>query len=70
MFEITSRFSNELNLVKSILANCTKSNDFKISPKLLEKHINKKTLWLILNSPGNPTGSVYSKKELYDLAII
>ena len=55
---------------KSILANCTKSNDFKISPKLLEKHINKKTLWLILNSPGNPTGSVYSKRELHDLAIV
>ena len=55
---------------KSILANCTESNDFKISPKLLEKHINKKTLWLILNSPGNPTGSVYSKRELRDLAIV
>ena len=55
---------------KSILANCTKSNNFKISPKLLEKHINKKTLWLILNSPGNPTGSVYSKRELHDLAIV
>ena len=55
---------------KSILANCTESNDFKISPKLLEKHINKKTLWLILNSPGNPTGSVYSKQELHDLAIV
>ena len=55
---------------KSIFANCTESNDFKISPKLLEKHINKKTLWLILNSPGNPTGSVYSKRELRDLAIV
>ncbi len=55
---------------KPILVNCTKSNDFKISSKLLEKHINKKTLWLVLNSPGNPTGSVYSKKELHDLAFI
>ena len=53
-----------------LLANCTESNDFKISPKLLEKLINKKTLWLILNSPGNPTGSVYSKQELHDLAIV
>ena len=58
------------NYNKDDLESLFKSNDFKISPKLLEKHINKKTLWLILNSPGNPTGSVYSKQELHDLAIV
>ena len=36
----------------------------------LEKNINSKTKWLMLNSPSNPTGSVYSKKELEDLALI
>ena len=51
-----------------ILVTCPSSNNFKITPKLLKNHINKKTIWLILNSPGNPTGSVYSEKELIDLA--
>ncbi len=51
-----------------ILVDCLSSNNFKISPELLEKSITKNTRWLILNSPGNPTGSVYSKKELNNLA--
>ena len=51
-----------------ILVTCPSNNNFKITPKLLKNNINKKTIWLILNSPGNPTGSVYSEKELIDLA--
>jgi aspartate aminotransferase len=51
-----------------ILVTCPSNSNFKITPKLLKNHINKKTIWLILNSPGNPTGSVYSEKELIDLA--
>lgn len=38
--------------------------DFKISPEQLEKNIGEKTRGLILNSPSNPTGSVYTKQEL------
>ena len=33
-------------------------------------NITSKTKWLILNSPGNPTGSIYSFEELKDLAEI
>lgn len=45
-------------------------NNFKIEPKKLEKAITKKTKALILNSPSNPTGVIYSKEELKDIADI
>ena len=46
------------------------SNDFKITPEQLEKVISNKTRILLLNSPSNPTGSVYEKKELEKIAEI
>ncbi|MBR4213590.1 MAG: pyridoxal phosphate-dependent aminotransferase [Bacteroidales bacterium] len=42
--------------------------DFKITPAQLEAAITPKTKMLILCSPSNPTGSVYSAKELEGLA--
>ena len=42
--------------------------DFKITPAQLEAAITPKTKALILCSPSNPTGSVYSKEELQGLA--
>lgn len=39
-------------------------NDFKVNVKLLEGYVNRKTKGLILNTPSNPTGMVYSKSEL------
>ena len=42
--------------------------DFKITPAQLEAAITNKTKALILCSPSNPTGSVYSKEELKGLA--
>ena len=44
-----------------VIAETSFESDFKISPKDLEKKISKKTKWFIINSPGNPTGTVYSK---------
>lgn len=41
--------------------------DFKITPQQLEAAITPKTRALILCSPSNPTGSVYSKEELEGL---
>ena len=46
------------------------STDFKISPSKLEKSITKKTKLLIINSPNNPSGSVYSEDELIELSKI
>ena len=34
----------------------------------MEKNITKKTKWLILNSPSNPTGACYSEEEIKQLA--
>ena len=42
--------------------------DFKMTPQQLEEAITSKTKMLILCSPSNPTGSVYSKEELQGLA--
>ena len=44
--------------------------DFKITPAQLEAAITPKTKLLILCSPSNPTGSVYSKEELAGLAAV
>lgn len=41
---------------------------FKLTPELLKAHLTEKTKMLVLNSPNNPTGSVYSKDELQALA--
>ncbi|WP_290619717.1 pyridoxal phosphate-dependent aminotransferase [Immundisolibacter sp.] len=41
---------------------------FKISPAQLEAAITSRTKLLVLNSPSNPTGSVYSEAELAALA--
>ena len=53
---------------KPVIVECPENQNFKIKPEQLEKHITPKTKWLMLNSPSNPTGAVYSKKELNDLA--
>ncbi len=42
----------------------TKHSAFKLLPADLEKAITPKTKWLIINSPSNPTGAVYSADEL------
>ncbi|MGH6973706.1 MAG: pyridoxal phosphate-dependent aminotransferase [Stellaceae bacterium] len=44
------------------------NNGFKIRPDDLEAAITKRTKWLILNSPSNPSGAAYTAKELKALA--
>ena len=53
---------------KPKIIRCTEKEGFKLTPKKLKKAISKKTKWIILNSPSNPTGAGYSKKEINDLA--
>ena len=50
-----------------IIVPCSEKQDFKITESQLEKSITTKTKWLMLNSPSNPTGAVYSKNELIKL---
>ena len=53
---------------KSVYIATDLSTNFKITPEQLENAITEKTRMLILCSPSNPTGSVYSKNELEALA--
>ncbi len=48
----------------------TAANNFKITATDLNKHITSKTKVLIINSPSNPTGSVYNRAELEEIASI
>ena len=53
---------------KPVIISCTQETDFKLTAKELGQVITKKSKWLILNSPSNPTGSCYSRKELEEIA--
>ena len=51
-----------------IILECTEKQGFKINPLELEKIITKKTKWIILNSPSNPTGACYSENDIREIA--
>ena len=51
-----------------VIVNAGFDQDFKMTPEQLEAAITPKTRMLIVCSPSNPTGSVYSKEELEALA--
>ena len=53
---------------KPKIIKCSEEEGFKLTPNKLKKAITKKTKWIILNSPSNPTGACYSKKEIEALA--
>jgi len=53
---------------KPVVVNCDERHGFKMTAKELEEAITPNTKMLILTSPSNPTGSVYSKEELERLA--
>ena len=52
------------------IAVCDASVNFKITPEILRKNITPKTKALLLNSPSNPTGMVYTREELKALAAV
>ena len=47
-----------------VVVECSEQNDFKLTPDQLEAAITSKTRWLIINSPSNPSGAVYSEANL------
>lgn len=53
---------------KPIILDCSEKEEFKINPQRLEESITPRTKWLILNSPSNPTGSIYTNTELEAIA--
>ncbi|MER8446775.1 pyridoxal phosphate-dependent aminotransferase [Mesorhizobium sp. M1066] len=53
---------------KPVVVPCTEAQDFKLTPQALRAAITGRTKWLLLNTPSNPTGAVYSRDELAGLA--
>lgn len=53
---------------KSVVVSCAADCGFKLTASALADAITPQTRWLILNSPSNPTGAVYSRQELLALA--
>lgn len=53
---------------KPVIVECPQSQGYKITPAQIEAAITPKTRMLVLNSPSNPTGMVYSKAELLAIA--
>ncbi len=55
---------------KPKIIKCDEKNNFKLTPEKLTKAVSKKTKWIIINSPSNPTGSGYTKDEIISLSKI
>jgi len=53
---------------RAVIVPCTSETGFKLTAAALEAAITPRTRWLILNSPSNPTGAVYTREELAALA--
>ncbi|MGL5642109.1 MAG: pyridoxal phosphate-dependent aminotransferase [Paraclostridium sp.] len=51
-----------------VFMDTCKENGFKLTKDILEKSITPNTKMLFLNNPSNPTGSVYTKDELLEIA--
>ncbi|QSS98437.1 pyridoxal phosphate-dependent aminotransferase [Pontibacillus sp. ALD_SL1] len=49
---------------KPVIVSAQEDNHFKLTPEQLEQSITDRTKAVIINSPSNPTGMVYSKEEL------
>jgi len=53
-----------------VIVPCEEQSGWKLTPEKLAAALTPSTRWLILNSPGNPTGAIYSQQELSALAEI
>ncbi|HEY2759296.1 MAG TPA: pyridoxal phosphate-dependent aminotransferase, partial [Pirellulales bacterium] len=60
----------KLTGAKPVIVSTAETNDFKLTPAQLTAAITPRTTILLLCSPSNPTGSVYSPEELATLAEI
>ncbi len=53
---------------KPVIIKTNIANNFKVTVKELKQKFNSKTKWFIINSPSNPSGTVYSKTELFAIS--
>ena len=51
-----------------VVVPCGEADGFRLTPEALEAAITPRTRWLVLNAPGNPTGTLYTPHELAALA--
>jgi aspartate aminotransferase len=51
-----------------VVVPCGEADGFRLTPETLEAAITPRTRWLVLNAPGNPTGTLYTPHELAALA--
>lgn len=58
----------KLNNGTPVIVNCSEENFFKVTIPDLQKHYTEKCKAIMINSPSNPTGQVYSEAELRSLA--
>lgn len=54
----------------SVVVPCGWETQYKLTPGLLRSAITPRTRWLVMNSPNNPSGAVYSETELEQLAAV
>lgn len=54
----------------AVIVPCDERSGFKLTATALEEALTPRTRWLVLNSPGNPTGAVYTRDELAALAAV
>lgn len=47
-----------------VIVECREQDGFRLTPAALEDALTSRSRWLVLNSPNNPTGVVYSRDEL------
>lgn len=53
---------------KTVFANTSRENDFKLTAKDIEENITSSTKAIVINSPNNPTGAIYTRTELEEIA--
>ena len=55
---------------KGVMVPLLEENEFRMNPDDVKKRVTKKTKLLIINSPQNPTGSVMTKQEMDEIAML
>lgn len=53
-----------------VMVEGSPANSFKVTAEQIEKHVTPKTIAIMINSPNNPTGAVYSREELAALGAV
>ncbi|GAA4310747.1 aspartate transaminase [Streptomyces venetus] len=51
-----------------VTVDCPEADGFKLTPDRLRSSLTDRTRWVVLNTPGNPTGAAYTPAELRALA--